>query len=746
MNIFYKRPLALILCIGIGGFFLFTFEKPIIRLILIALGILPLILSIFLNIGRDKKVILRVISVVFLTALLLSHLYFDNWFKAYERYDEKIEVVGIVEEKAPSSSYSIRLRVRCEKINDKRVIGYNFYAYVDKTEAAKVIDGTRIRFNTTLSGFSDESKSYNFAKGINAYAQDVESLEVIEHTNGGIKGRFAFFKEHLSRYAMYISDSKTGAILAALLLGERDYLPDSLRLDFKRIGISHILALSGMHLSILSLGLGKALSLCKVKKKTRIVIICIFVLLYMALTGFSVSVVRAGLMLIISSLLFLLSRTKDSVTSLTMAVTIICIITPYAIFDISLWLSALATLGIIVLSEYAMDMERPITMREKIFHFLKLSFLSSMFAISATLAISTVSFGGFSLIAPLATIIFSILSEIIMYLGCIMMLIGWLVPIGKLISPLCRFMSWLASLFSEYEISYVSTNFKIALIAVIIYSILFYLFVILNIKKRKKAVAALLICFFVVMLIPTISTAANDSKETVAYCSDNKCDEMLIRSKNEVCLINSSQYSKGLVYTSIDFLKDAKVTYLDIYYLTHYSWSLDDDVETLTYNIKVDKIYLPEPRNGDEETILKLVSKSIEDSKTTIILYKTFEKVSVGEYDIQLLHSTPYGETSMNAFAVSKKDVVYLYISSGLLDGKTKAEMSKYIGVSDVVILGKHGKQYKNKVYITECYPDIDTLVFNSTNVFLKQNNMKYYMDRGCGLYSHHDGILYFVK
>ena len=106
MNIFYKRPLALILCIGICGFFLFTIENPIIRCFLILTGIFALIISL-------------------LIALLLSHLYFDTWFKAYEKHTDEIEVVGVVEEKAPSSSYSIRLRIRCEKINDKTSVGYN---------------------------------------------------------------------------------------------------------------------------------------------------------------------------------------------------------------------------------------------------------------------------------------------------------------------------------------------------------------------------------------------------------------------------------------------------------------------------------------------------------------------------------------------------------------------------------------------------------------------------------------------
>ena len=49
MNIFEKRPLALVLCIGLGGFFLFTFDNPLIRLILIASAFLPLIISLILR-------------------------------------------------------------------------------------------------------------------------------------------------------------------------------------------------------------------------------------------------------------------------------------------------------------------------------------------------------------------------------------------------------------------------------------------------------------------------------------------------------------------------------------------------------------------------------------------------------------------------------------------------------------------------------------------------------------------------
>jgi beta-lactamase superfamily II metal-dependent hydrolase len=245
------------------------------------------------------------------------------------------------------------------------------------------------------------------------------------------------------------------------------------------------------------------------------------------------------------------------------------------------------------------------------------------------------------------------------------------------------------------------------------------------------------------MLIPTVATVKQNHTETIAYLSDNKCDEILIRSENEVCLINSSQYSKSLVYTSLDLLEDANVTYLDKYYLTHYSWSLDEDIETLIYNLMVDKIYIPSPRNSDEETILKILYKSVENSRTEIVTFRDYETVRVGEYNVNLLYSVPYGETSMNAVVIASDNEIYTYLSSGLLTDKTEKLFRSYISLSNTVILGEHGKKYKEKVYLTEYYDNIKNIIIQGSNVFLKQANMQQYLDNGCNIISQPENIVY---
>ncbi len=744
MNIFEKRPLCLILCIGLCGFLLFTFENQILRLATVAASVLLGILSLFLRKDKYKQIVAAFSAGAFLLGAIASFLYFDLYFKAYNLYDGEVEIVGTVEEVSESSSYSQRLLIKAESLNGSPS-SYRFYAYPTKTEATGIIEGTRISFKATLDGFSEESYTFNLSDGINAYASDLSEISILEYTDGTPRMIFARIREHLTRYTISLSDGQTGAILSALLLGERDYLPDQLRLDFRRIGISHILALSGMHLAIISVGIEKALSFARVKKKARVAITAVFVLLYMALTGFSVSVVRAGVMLIISSVLYLLGRTKDSLTSLSVAVSVICIFTPYAIMDISLWLSALATFGIIAFSEYSSGGEKPKNKREAIVRYFVLAILASVFAISATVAVSTVCFGGFSILAPITTIIFSFLSEIIMYLGCVMMLIGWLIPIGWLVSPLCSLMTFLAGAFSSIEFAYVSASFDIVIIAVLIYTVAFYLFLVLKLKRQNRALGILLVMYTVTTIMPVAATVKQEYTETVAYYSDYKCDEMLIRSKNEVCLINSSQYSKNLAYTSLDFLEDANVTYLDKYYLTHYSWSIDDELEVLLYNISVDKIYLPEPRNENEETILKLVIKAVENHRAEVVVFRQYETVHVGDYTVNLLYSEPYGNTSMNAFAVANGEVVYTYISSGLLTGKTYIDMGKYLPFTDYLILGDHGKKYTNRVYLDEYYPDLKSIILHSENLYLMQDNMKYYLDRECEIYSHPQDYIYFL-
>ena len=178
MNVFEKRPLCLILCIGLCGFFLFTLDIRILRVILIAFAILLAFLSLILKIYRKSKTIAFISSCAILLSCLFSYLYFDLFFKIYDIYDGSVEIVGIVEDISESSSYTSRLLIRTESINGQKK-QFKVYLYPTTEEADGIIENTRISFTATLGGFSDESRFYNFARGINAYANDVDNIKIL---------------------------------------------------------------------------------------------------------------------------------------------------------------------------------------------------------------------------------------------------------------------------------------------------------------------------------------------------------------------------------------------------------------------------------------------------------------------------------------------------------------------------------------------------------------------------------------
>lgn len=436
MNIFYRRPLCLILCIALGSFVCFSvFDSILPRILLLSISVGAFILSF---VGRIKNMIpyvfTRIICCVIVASALFSYLYFDMWFKAYDRYEGESTVVGTVEE-IKDGSYNTILYVKASDINGTALSNYRLVVYVDAYDAYKCTVGSEVTVCGSISRFTSgedfDAESYYTSKG---YSGVINFPSSFSYENSGSKPLSYWISQlrgAISSLMIDSSDDRSGGLLAALVMGEREHLPLGTKLDFSRIGISHVLALSGMHLAILVIGLSRLLSFIGVGKKTATVISILFTVAYMALTGFSVSVTRAGVMLICSSLLYLLSRTKDSMTSLFIAVSLIVIVTPYSIFDMSLWLSAFATLGIIVFSE----LQNGRVMIHPLINWFISSILSTFFALGATFIFTALKFNGISMLAPLTTLVFSLLIEIFIYVGIAMLAFGWFVPIKIVFIP-----------------------------------------------------------------------------------------------------------------------------------------------------------------------------------------------------------------------------------------------------------------------------------------------------------------------
>ncbi len=155
-----------------------------------------------------------------------------------------------------------------------------------------------------------------------------------------------------------VSPGDTGDILKALLLGDKASVSDSLREDFQRTGIGHLLAISGLHVGltatvvffIFSRGFGFLPGLLRRAwtKKSAVVPALLAVWYYGLLAGMSPSTQRAVIMVTVFLATFFLERPQDTLNSVAVAALTILIVQPPSLFAVSFQLSFAAVVTIVL--------------------------------------------------------------------------------------------------------------------------------------------------------------------------------------------------------------------------------------------------------------------------------------------------------------------------------------------------------------------------------------------------------------
>ncbi len=147
--------------------------------------------------------------------------------------------------------------------------------------------------------------------------------------------------------------SDEGELAVSMLTGDKSQLDVRISSAFRASGLSHTLAVSGLHMNIIVLALYNLVR--RVFKRARRVsaLVCIpIALFYVTFSGFSVSAVRSCVMITVMLLAAVISRKSDSLNSLGLAALIITLVNPYAVSDWSFMLSFSSTLGIVLLSAH----------------------------------------------------------------------------------------------------------------------------------------------------------------------------------------------------------------------------------------------------------------------------------------------------------------------------------------------------------------------------------------------------------
>lgn len=154
-----------------------------------------------------------------------------------------------------------------------------------------------------------------------------------------------FLNEQINRL---LPDIEQSALLAGILLGEKRDLPPLLHLALRDTSTLHMIVVSGQNLTMLA---GVFMSLAGIFHRRVVIVISLCaILVYTLLTGAQVPVIRAAIMVALSSLAVVLGRQKDSVWILMLTGGCMLLVNPWWFFDLSFQLSFLGTWGVIIVA------------------------------------------------------------------------------------------------------------------------------------------------------------------------------------------------------------------------------------------------------------------------------------------------------------------------------------------------------------------------------------------------------------
>lgn len=293
--------------------------------------------------------------------------------------------------------------------------------------------GDVVKYTGKLTA-SPRDQARLYADGYRFFATAYTPLERLKFGEKPLWVEFARYREGIRKNLTLLLPRGEGTLLAAMLTGENGYIAPEIRRDYARTGVSHLLAVSGLHLAALSGMLEIALSALAISRRRRACLQVVVALLFMALTGFSPSVLRAGIMLLLSRLALLLGRDADTLNSLGAAVVLILLANPYGALDVGLQLSYLATMGIAAFTEPMTGVCTRLLLRRSLFEAHEVrpkttALLSAMCVSPAASVLTTPilcwNFGQVSLIAIVVNFIIIPITAICIPAGMVCALLGF---------------------------------------------------------------------------------------------------------------------------------------------------------------------------------------------------------------------------------------------------------------------------------------------------------------------------------
>lgn len=521
-------------------------------------------------------------------------------YKSVYTSEENIFLGKLIDYKIDGDKFSFTIKAK-----EKLQCSYYFKNLKDKEAFLKNIKlGQTLRIDGTLSKPSRNTipntfnyQDYLYSKNI-YYLLNVQKITIL---NNKISINYRIKNFFISRVNSFC---ETNSYMYAFILGDNGFIDNDVYNDFQKNGVTHLFAVSGMHIGLFVVVINNLLKKLHLKDNSISYFIICFFIFYLFLVGFSASVVRATSFY---TILFFNKRFNwnfKSIKLFYLLFLLLLIINPFYIKDIGFIYSFLTSFGLMSFSE-------KITGN----YFMKLfktSTIAFMFSLPVTLyfnyEFNLLTILNNLLIVPIVSLFlfpFSLITFIFPFLESVLK-VGFVILEGI-----------------NSILSFISINIIIGKVS-LAFLIFYYIFVFFSHKKRRYYL------LIVLLLLGAKFKVYLDSNNYVYYLDVGQGDATFIVSEHrkDLVLIDSGgkmEYQKeswqvrnsmfNFADTLAQFMKSLGISKIDLFIATHGDKDHIGYAIDLFKEIKVDKIMVNNNKlNNDEKKLLNMGDKQIKNA------------------------------------------------------------------------------------------------------------------------------------
>ncbi len=395
---------------------------------------------------------------------------------------------------------SYRLEVT---LRDSLYGGHNIYLYLPKDSAAASLEpGCLIVFDGKVNKPSSEGAGFDYASYLLSHgisgtlrvqAKDWHSLPP-DGTEGLRIRAVRFRRAVIRKYREWGLDGNALAVVSAVSLGEKRALSDQLREVYSTSGVSHVLAVSGLHVGIMCWFLYLIFPAFFFRRAEwlRQFLVMGILWAYAFAIGLPVSITRTLIMFSIVAICRAAERETSALNSLGIAAVVMLIANPSALFDMSFQLSFSAVMFIVIITPVMLEIYEP---RNPVGRYVWRVSVLSFAAQIGTVPIVMYHFSGFSTYVMLANLFVVPVMFVIVSLSMSLWIIGWFSTIcGIVVAALTWLidnMTALLARISALPYSYVELSLHRGWVIFVIYAVVILICIWYKEKRTHRLVQAL---------------------------------------------------------------------------------------------------------------------------------------------------------------------------------------------------------------------------------------------------------------